>query len=114
MPTLTLSFAPHTRTAEAAVRAPRKNLRVFGSDNAKLLFATIVARSGDLEREVSGARFRADAAAFAKRHWEDQPFSGLVSESRPPRCGRSRLVGRFTPYGALRCARAARSDRQRR
>src|SRR5215831_14053953 len=34
MPTLTLSFAPHTRTADAAVRAPRKNLRVFGSDTA--------------------------------------------------------------------------------
>jgi hypothetical protein len=32
MPTLTLSFAPQTRTADAAVRAPRKNLRVFGSD----------------------------------------------------------------------------------
>src|ERR1700733_14843937 len=38
MPTLTLSFAPHTRTADAAVRAPRKNLRVFGSDTVKLLF----------------------------------------------------------------------------
>src|SRR5579872_4381321 len=32
MPTFTLSFAPHTRTADAAVRAPRKNLRVVRSD----------------------------------------------------------------------------------
>src|SRR5215831_15175271 len=38
MPTLTFSFAPHTRTADAAVRAPRKNLRVFGSDTTRLLF----------------------------------------------------------------------------
>src|SRR5579859_3900560 len=38
MPTLTLSFAPHTRTADAAVRAPRKNLRVLGSDIVGLLF----------------------------------------------------------------------------
>src|ERR1017187_6581220 len=45
MPTLTLSFAPHTRTADAAVRAPRKNLRVFGSDTARLLFAPIVSSS---------------------------------------------------------------------
>src|SRR5690242_14354541 len=42
---LTLSFAPHTRTADAAVIAPRKNLRVFGSDTAKLLFAPIVSRA---------------------------------------------------------------------
>src|SRR6185295_16541522 len=46
MPTLTLSFAPHTRTADAAVRAPRKNLRVFGSDNAKLLFASLYQVTG--------------------------------------------------------------------
>jgi hypothetical protein len=45
MPTLTLSFAPHTRTADAAVRAPRKNLRVFGSDNLKLSFGPIVSGS---------------------------------------------------------------------
>src|ERR1039458_5381377 len=31
MPTLILSFAPQTREAAAAVTAPRKNLRVFGS-----------------------------------------------------------------------------------
>src|SRR5487761_2119062 len=46
MPTLTLSFAPHTRTADAAVRAPRKNLRVFGSDTVRLLFALIVSGGG--------------------------------------------------------------------
>src|SRR4051812_25590775 len=37
MPTFTFSFAPQTRTADAAVRAPRKNLRVFGSDTMRLL-----------------------------------------------------------------------------
>src|SRR5271154_3510651 len=42
MPTLTLLFAPQTRTADAAVRAPRKNLRVFGSDKVKLSFGAIV------------------------------------------------------------------------
>src|SRR6478752_4782532 len=46
MPTFTLSFAPHTRTADAAVRAPRKNLRVFGSDTARLLCGLIVSSSG--------------------------------------------------------------------
>src|SRR5262249_55831647 len=44
MPTLTFSFAPHTRTADAAVRAPRKNLRVFGSDTTRLLFGVIISR----------------------------------------------------------------------
>src|SRR5262249_14685671 len=42
MPRLTLSFAPHTRTADAAVIAPRKNRRVFGSATVRLLFAVIV------------------------------------------------------------------------
>src|SRR5215471_11045237 len=31
MPTFTLSLAPQTRTADAAVSAPRKNLRVLSS-----------------------------------------------------------------------------------
>src|SRR5262245_53330789 len=46
MPTLTLSLAPHTRAADAAVRAPRKNLRVFESDTTRLLLAPIVSSGG--------------------------------------------------------------------
>ena len=52
MPTLTLSFAPHTRTADAAVKAPRKNLRVVGSDTARLLFALIVSVPGWMLAEL--------------------------------------------------------------
>src|SRR5947209_15452483 len=57
MPTLTLSFAPQTRTADAAVRAPRKNLRVLGSDTARLLFPLIATSTG--RKVASGERLRA-------------------------------------------------------
>src|SRR5689334_17892103 len=57
MPMLTLSFAPQTRTAEAAVKAPRKNLRVVLSDTMRLLSRLLYQVVGcSLERMPPPAR----------------------------------------------------------
>ena len=55
MPTLILSFAPHTRVAAAAVTAPRKNLRVLGSVTAKLLVWVIISGGSPFSAPLSPA-----------------------------------------------------------
>src|SRR5262245_6911770 len=60
MPTLTLSFAPHTRTADAAVKAPRKNLRVFGSDTTRLLACRLYQGAGWILQAMPPGRVPAD------------------------------------------------------
>src|ERR1043166_4771976 len=57
MPMLTCAFAPQTRTAEAAVKAPRKNLRVVLSDTTRLLSRLLYQVVGwSLERMPPPAR----------------------------------------------------------
>jgi hypothetical protein len=53
MATLILSFAPHTRVAEAAVTAPRKNLRVVGLDTDTLLAAADYIKGPLVYREAT-------------------------------------------------------------
>ncbi len=82
MPTLTLSFAPST--ADAAVRAPKKNLRVFGSDATQLLVILSKWRAAlwneCLRRQIRGGAER-DLAAYS-RIAGDSPVNYTKLESQ--------------------------------
>src|ERR1019366_5303276 len=83
MPTLTLSLAPQTREAAAAVTAPRKNLRVLGSVTLETPFAVIISGSGLAIFPAASRRTRGSAPPS----WEQTPSSQKRAGTRRARRG---------------------------